>query len=480
MGGIFINYRSGNHAVIVHALYERLAGYFGEESVFLDKPSIHAGSRYPDEIKKRLMDSDVLIAVIHDGWLNERDADGARLLDRDRDWVRMELEIALASDKMIVPILADDAVLPQADELPTSISDLAHRQARRVLADAVSRDTRALIEELERDVAPTWAPGEAEPAQAIRRPFRVPIAVAIALLVAPPLCTIGSHASMHDNPPPTIYLALLSVFVMLARLIAGVPVFLGQRGINSLEREIHPMPPMRFHRRIGIPLTALLYVFCGAIVIAGAILSHLSRLAVYAVIATVFLVFVTALIRTMLLVSREERSDDERAKHWPKPLPVPPDPLTLRREVSLLDDRLGMWKPPLSREQRDKAQWMLGAVKDSVAESRHRTARTRRLWLLTDHPVRMVGYLWWTAGTIGMLAAAVVPRIVGRLLSPTRGSVTIVAGAVIVCLILWAILELDYRRQRSRTLAVAADVTGDVERLTQRLAELLQPPGTSR
>jgi hypothetical protein len=478
MGGIFINYRSGGHTAVVHGLHERLASHFGDATVFLDKPSLHVGDRYPDVIRRRLMNADVLIAMIHGNWLDERNADGVRLLDRDRDWVREELELAFTMNKKIVPLLIDETSLPAAADLPPSVGDLAHRQARRVHSDALSSDSRALIEELERDVAPTWSPRTTTPTQQqpIVRPFSpVPVVLMLVLLVTPTLLTINQRPS-SNHVPMSAYIALCLTLVMLIRLVASLLIFPIRPGINTMERVTHPMSPIRYYNIFARPMGILIQGFTGAIAILGALSLHFPKIVVYAVSATAVLLFVFGISYSVVLVSRQEHADEQRARHWPEPLPFPPDPVILRREVWRLDGQLDAWSAPLSREQSDKAHWAVNAIRENATQIRHRALRSRHSWLMADQPAKLVRYLVWTTAIVGLLAAAILPRVLNHLVSPGRASFTIVGGAVVTSLIAAAILELDYQQQRWRARNVTADVTGDAERLSRRLDELLQPP----
>jgi hypothetical protein len=197
---------------------------------------------------------------------------------------------------------------------------------------------------------------------------------------------------------------------------------------------------------------------------------------VYAVSATVVLVFFISLAYGVVLISRQEEADEKRAKNWPQPLPLPPDPVILRREVWRLDGHLKTFRAPLSRQQSDKARWAASAILANATEIRRRALRGRQAWLMTDKPRRLVGYQLWTTAIVGFLAAALMPQVLNHIVSPVRASLSILGGAAAICLIAAAILELDYRWQRLQARNVAAEVTSDAERLTRRLEELLQPP----
>jgi hypothetical protein len=85
--GIFVNYRSSDARTAAEAIYRDLAAAFGAGYVFLDKQAISPGVPYPAKIRTWIRDHcSVMIAVIGPGWLDAADADGNRLLFRQKDW----------------------------------------------------------------------------------------------------------------------------------------------------------------------------------------------------------------------------------------------------------------------------------------------------------------------------------------------------------------------------------------------------------
>jgi hypothetical protein len=68
-----------------------------------------------------------MIVVIGPNWLAEDG--GRRRIDAPADWVRMEIELALAAGKPVIPVLLGERDrLTVSDNLPVSISDLVDRQ----------------------------------------------------------------------------------------------------------------------------------------------------------------------------------------------------------------------------------------------------------------------------------------------------------------------------------------------------------------
>jgi hypothetical protein len=58
-----------------------------------------------------------------------RDEAGAGRLDNPGDFVRIEIESALAQDKRVIPVLVGETRMPRTDELPEGMKPLATRNA---------------------------------------------------------------------------------------------------------------------------------------------------------------------------------------------------------------------------------------------------------------------------------------------------------------------------------------------------------------
>jgi TIR domain len=97
---IFISYRRrvGGHSVDL--IWERLAKRLGDGLVFYDQHEIVAGEPFPQRLRDALNDCEVVLVVIDPDWVDERyligDRQGERRLDDPADWVRIEIETALA------------------------------------------------------------------------------------------------------------------------------------------------------------------------------------------------------------------------------------------------------------------------------------------------------------------------------------------------------------------------------------------------
>jgi hypothetical protein len=79
-------------------------------------------------IRGRIERCDVLLAMIGPGWLTDEDANGRRLTDPENSG-RLETEAALERELPIIPVLAQNAALPERDALPVSLRPLLAHQA---------------------------------------------------------------------------------------------------------------------------------------------------------------------------------------------------------------------------------------------------------------------------------------------------------------------------------------------------------------
>ncbi len=150
MGGSHISCRRDASRHAAGRLVDRLAQTFPREHPFIDIDAIEPDLDFLDVINTRLDDCDVLLAVIGPDWADCRNADGVRRLDDPDDFVRPELEAALAR---VIPALVDGAPLPKADSLPEGLKPLVRRNAvagSRALdaeADSLARSLAGVVKQ---------------------------------------------------------------------------------------------------------------------------------------------------------------------------------------------------------------------------------------------------------------------------------------------------------------------------------------------
>lgn len=141
---IFVSYRQADARAWAVALRDELVRAFGEQAVFFDADSLHAG-RWSEQIEAALQGCRALVVVMGRQWLEARDADGRRRIDDPDDVHRREIEHGLRrNDVTVLPVLVDGGVMPLAAMLPAGLQDLAARQA---LTWSARADHRALDRE---------------------------------------------------------------------------------------------------------------------------------------------------------------------------------------------------------------------------------------------------------------------------------------------------------------------------------------------
>jgi hypothetical protein len=149
---IFISYRREDTADITGRIYDRLTYKYGMPAVFKDVDSIPLGTDYRKYLNSKIEECSVALVVIGDDWMKEDPPKSGRIrLDNPKDYVRIEVELALSRGIPVIPVLVEGAPLPPEERLPEKMKNLVYRQARVVGQDPDFRlHMDALIAELER------------------------------------------------------------------------------------------------------------------------------------------------------------------------------------------------------------------------------------------------------------------------------------------------------------------------------------------
>jgi TIR domain len=149
-GRIFISYRRDDLPGDARALAQDLANVFGADNVFLDI-SLSGGSTWPARLRDELANAPVVLALIGPDWLRSTDEWNRRRIDSPTDWVRQEIETALADpSKLLIPVLLNGATLPPKEALPVSLANLADRQARKLSYETWRSQVDALVADIKR------------------------------------------------------------------------------------------------------------------------------------------------------------------------------------------------------------------------------------------------------------------------------------------------------------------------------------------
>ena len=129
MERIFISYRREDSRGYAGRLQGDLSRRYTSEAVFRDV-EIPPGVDFAEHIRGLVDTCNVLLVVIGPSWLEARDRQGRRRLENPEDWVRIEIERALARQGVeVIPVLVDGAKLPPREELPEALLGLRRRNA---------------------------------------------------------------------------------------------------------------------------------------------------------------------------------------------------------------------------------------------------------------------------------------------------------------------------------------------------------------
>ncbi|HUT35752.1 MAG TPA: sigma 54-interacting transcriptional regulator [Planctomycetota bacterium] len=163
MGRIFICYRREDSADITGRIYDRLEARFGAGTVFMDIDTIPYGADFRKNVDQELRQCELFLAVIGSGFLVAKGARKRPRLKSPKDFVRIEIETALARNIPIIPVLVHGVRMPEADALPPTLRELAGRQAAEVGSGSTFRlDVNRLINSIEHRLEP--------PSRAQRKP----------------------------------------------------------------------------------------------------------------------------------------------------------------------------------------------------------------------------------------------------------------------------------------------------------------------
>jgi hypothetical protein len=127
---IFLSYRRSDCQPQANGLYDGLRNRLPAARVFMDIDGIPPGTDFEEYIRREISACDIVLVMIGDNWLDARPGSDVRRIDEPADFVRLEIESALASPQVLtLPVLVENAPMPSAAELPGSIARLARLQA---------------------------------------------------------------------------------------------------------------------------------------------------------------------------------------------------------------------------------------------------------------------------------------------------------------------------------------------------------------
>jgi TIR domain len=149
---ILLNYRredASGHAGRLHDFLRHRGGEgpgFDKDQIFTDIDRVEPGVDFRRVIDEAVGSCDVFIAVIGRHCLDAVEGKGRRRLDNPTDFVRLEIEAALARDTPVVPVLVRGTQMPALEELPETFEDFVHRNAVELSDGRWSYDVARLTE----------------------------------------------------------------------------------------------------------------------------------------------------------------------------------------------------------------------------------------------------------------------------------------------------------------------------------------------
>ena len=129
MPGIFISYRRSDSAGHTGRLADDLSKHLDGQALFRDIEAIEAGVDFVQALERAVCACSVMLVIIGPTFASAVSSDGQRRLFQTGDFVRMEIEAALARDIRVIPVLVGDAQMPGATDLPDSMAALLRRNA---------------------------------------------------------------------------------------------------------------------------------------------------------------------------------------------------------------------------------------------------------------------------------------------------------------------------------------------------------------
>jgi hypothetical protein len=152
---IFISYRRDDSEGEAGRLFDDLTRGFGNDAVFMDVSGIDPGIDFRKAIDDNVACCGVLLAIIGPTWATITGENGARRLDNENDYVRLEIASALKRNIAVIPVLVHDARMPHADQLPDNLKDLAYRNSVEITHARWNSDVQLLIQALTSYVHPS-------------------------------------------------------------------------------------------------------------------------------------------------------------------------------------------------------------------------------------------------------------------------------------------------------------------------------------
>lgn len=150
MAKIFISYRRADSNDESRRIYDALVESFGEANIFRDKDRIPKGSDFRKVIERYVFQSDEMLVLIGQKWLDIREDNNPdkRRLDNPEDFVRIEIELGLRHCQHVTPVVLQDANVPDEEELPRRLVQLGFQNAYFLRPNHFESDLQSLVNDI--------------------------------------------------------------------------------------------------------------------------------------------------------------------------------------------------------------------------------------------------------------------------------------------------------------------------------------------
>lgn len=144
---VFLSYRRSDTQDLAGRVADRLRAAPQVRTVFIDVDEIAPGADFVERLQGALKACDVCVLLIGPAWRGPREGAPPRIFDA-RDFVRLEAAAALASERKVLPVLANGAAMPEPDELPDDLRALSRINALAIRHAYFDHDIELLFDAL--------------------------------------------------------------------------------------------------------------------------------------------------------------------------------------------------------------------------------------------------------------------------------------------------------------------------------------------
>ena len=163
---VFISYRRADTQHVAGRLGDRISSRF---TLFMDIDDIPLGVDFTTALNEAVNSSDVVVVLI-----GHRFFGTGPIVDQPggqpRDWVVAEVSAALDRGLVVIPVLVDNAEMPEEEQLPEPLRPLRRRQALRLSHASFNTDVEKLVDALTEIEKRKQAPMPSRPARTDTEP----------------------------------------------------------------------------------------------------------------------------------------------------------------------------------------------------------------------------------------------------------------------------------------------------------------------